>query len=491
MSKDNFKGQNAESEVDNKIVTVGSGQSHRALVFAVIVILLCVVYYFYVRSPNKEGQELANKREVKTKIQDLKEKLEKVPDEVPAPERIVVNTLPPLPDIVVPKNIPEVKTEAKKPEEPKEEVTKPKEKPTKVDAEPKKLKSLPSLSTKKKVDNDSVASPSPLGINRYPTERRGASMTVFKGDKQAVDTGSVQHTTIEQSKSTSVGKFDLIIGQGKVIDAVLETAIHSNMTGMTRAVVSRDVYAEKGDIVLVPRGSRLVGQASFDHKIKKSYINVVWQRIILPHGIDVIISSPSTDELGIPGATGKIDNKIINKLFSSIMVAGLSIGSAIVSQQASALTKGMTALQMIKSITVNEIDCSSINDVIGLPSETELKLKSAAVNKIRNAASENELIKIFRAELKRVVKAAKSTLDPNWEQQISLDTIKDILRGQGGRSVYENIVQNSIQDTVNDMREAVKNNIDTEPVVYVNQGIALKVFVSKDIVFNPQAVLFR
>ena len=51
-----------------------------------------------------------------------------------------------------------------------------------------------------------------------------------------------------------------IIAQGAVIPAVLETAINSDLPGYVRAVVSRDVSSFDGKNVLVPRGSRLVGQ---------------------------------------------------------------------------------------------------------------------------------------------------------------------------------------------------------------------------------------
>jgi type IV secretory pathway VirB10-like protein len=40
------------------------------------------------------------------------------------------------------------------------------------------------------------------------------------------------------------------------IDAVLETAINSDLQGMLHAVVSSDVYAETGNAVLIPKGSK-------------------------------------------------------------------------------------------------------------------------------------------------------------------------------------------------------------------------------------------
>jgi len=41
---------------------------------------------------------------------------------------------------------------------------------------------------------------------------------------------------------------------------VLETAINSDLPGYTRAIVSRDIRSFDGTNILVPRGSRLIGQ---------------------------------------------------------------------------------------------------------------------------------------------------------------------------------------------------------------------------------------
>ncbi|WP_261722501.1 hypothetical protein [Wolbachia pipientis] len=182
MNKGDFKGQNnsiGESEVDNKVITVGSSQGHRALVIAVVVVLLGVVYYFYFRPSHKENQELVDKKEIKIDMHELKNKLEKVPDEVPAPERIMVNPLPPLPEIVMPQHIPEVKTEVKKTATTeKKEVKTQKEEPKKT-VETKS--NLPPLLTKKSVSYDPAVPLSPLVSNRYPETRRKGQMVAYTG----------------------------------------------------------------------------------------------------------------------------------------------------------------------------------------------------------------------------------------------------------------------------------------------------------------------
>ncbi len=61
-------------------------------------------------------------------------------------------------------------------------------------------------------------------------------------------------------KAQKIGDPSQIVPQGAVIPAVLETAINSDLPGYTRAIVSRDIRSFDGTTVLIPHGSRLVGQ---------------------------------------------------------------------------------------------------------------------------------------------------------------------------------------------------------------------------------------
>ncbi len=110
------------------------------------------------------------------------------------------------------------------------------------------------------------------------------------------------------SRSTALGDRELIIAQGKLIDAVLETAINTDQPGMLRALVSNDIYGDSGRTVLLPRGSRLVGQYNSDVARGQSRVFVIWQRVIRPDGIDVQLDSGGTDPLGQAGAEGKVNN---------------------------------------------------------------------------------------------------------------------------------------------------------------------------------------
>lgn len=316
-----------------------------------------------------------------------------------------------------------------------------------------------------------------IGSPGYPRDRRNAGMMAISGS------GSKEkdaNASAQQSNTRIIQRLDRMVIQGKIIDTVLETAISSDFQGPIRAMVTRDVYAEAGDKVLIPKGSRLIGGYSFDSNISKARININWNRVILPHGIDVTISSPGIDEIGRVGVTAIVDNKILSALASSILLAGVSISSAIIGQKASSFVGSLTVLGMVKATTAKEIDLSPLKEIIGEPSSTEAdkndkwKLDLEAISYLKQATSEKDLLQRFKAKLK--------SLGFN-SSNITLDNIKQLMKQQGDKSVYENSVEKSINDFSKDMKDIVERVIDKKPTVYVDQGTALKVFVNQDIIF--------
>jgi type IV secretory pathway VirB10-like protein len=117
-----------------------------------------------------------------------------------------------------------------------------------------------------------------------------------------------------------------VVPQGFVIPAVLETAIDSDLPGSVRAVVSRDVRGFDGSQVLIPRGSKLIGQYKSAAAIGQTRAFVVWSRIITPTGVSIDVGSPATDRLGRGGLEGKADTHFFQRFGSSILLSVISGG---------------------------------------------------------------------------------------------------------------------------------------------------------------------
>ncbi|MDB2414541.1 hypothetical protein N9W34_02090 [Rickettsiales bacterium] len=150
------------------------------------------------------------------------------------------------------------------------------------------------------------------------------------GDDSRLVGGKKRTSGANSVEATNVGNLDFLILEGKIIEAVLETAINTDLKGSLRAIISRDVYSESGANVLISRGSRLIG--TYDAGVKKGQtrVEISWTRVIRPDGVDIEISSPATDQLGRTGAAGYVDNKYFEIFSNSLLISAVSIGSTII-----------------------------------------------------------------------------------------------------------------------------------------------------------------
>ncbi len=136
----------------------------------------------------------------------------------------------------------------------------------------------------------------------------------------------VSGATADTARATQMRDVARIVPQGFVIPAVLETAIDSDLPGSVRAVVSRDVRGFDGSQVLIPRGSKLIGQYKSAAAVGQTRAFVVWSRIITPTGISIDVGSPATDRLGRGGLEGKADTHFFERFGSAILLSVVSGG---------------------------------------------------------------------------------------------------------------------------------------------------------------------
>lgn len=125
------------------------------------------------------------------------------------------------------------------------------------------------------------------------------------------------------------------VPQGTVIAAVLETAIDSDLPGSVRGVVSRDVRSFDGSRVLIPRGSKLIGQYKSAVAAGQTRAFVVWTRIITPTGVTIEVASPAADRLGRGGLPGEVDTHFFRRFGGSILLSVVGAGSQALANAAS------------------------------------------------------------------------------------------------------------------------------------------------------------
>lgn len=173
---------------------------------------------------------------------------------------------------------------------------------------------------------DTGPSPAELAQVRAAQSREGLT---------ASETFAARVGDTENAPATAahIGDLGATVIEGTLIAGVLETAINSDLPGFTRAVVSEDVRSFDGTEVLVPRGSRLIGQYRSGLAIGESRAFVVWTRLILPNGVAIKLASPVTDTLGRAGLGGKVDRHFLERFGSAILLSIIGAGAEILAAE--------------------------------------------------------------------------------------------------------------------------------------------------------------
>ncbi|WP_455481468.1 type IV secretion system protein VirB10 [Bartonella sp. B12(2025)] len=134
----------------------------------------------------------------------------------------------------------------------------------------------------------------------------------------------LQPIRLGQSRALQLINRDLLITQGTQIDCALETKIVTTQPGMTTCHLTRDVYSTSGRVVLLDRGSKVVGFYQSGIQQGQTRVFVQWSRIETPTGVIVNLDSPGTGPLGEAGIDGWIDTHFWQRFGGAIMISIIS-----------------------------------------------------------------------------------------------------------------------------------------------------------------------
>lgn len=132
-------------------------------------------------------------------------------------------------------------------------------------------------------------------------------------------------------KVEKIERLDALVPAGTLIHGVLETAIQSDLAGSIRAITSEDVYSFDGRRILIPSGTRLIGEYKSGIKIGQVRVFVIWTRMLTPDGISANLGSTGTDGLGRGGMTGDVDNHYAERFGAATALTFIGAGASFLS----------------------------------------------------------------------------------------------------------------------------------------------------------------
>jgi type IV secretion system protein VirB10 len=114
-----------------------------------------------------------------------------------------------------------------------------------------------------------------------------------------------------------------LLAKGAFIDCTLETAIDSTLPGMTTCITATDTFSSDGTVVLLERGTKLIGETRGQVQQGVARVFVLWTEARTPTGIVVPLDSPGTDELGRSGLAGEVNRHFWDRFGAAILISTL------------------------------------------------------------------------------------------------------------------------------------------------------------------------
>ncbi|WP_149143169.1 TrbI/VirB10 family protein [Gemmobacter caeruleus] len=137
------------------------------------------------------------------------------------------------------------------------------------------------------------------------------------------------------AKSAEVRQAEVIanpaytVMQGTLIEASLETAVSTGLSGNVAAIVSHDVWSFDMSRVLIPRGSRLFGRYDSEVDAGQRRVLIAWDRIVTTDGQSVELAAYGTDRIGRSGLPGKVRNHFLQRFGTAALISVIGAVPAI------------------------------------------------------------------------------------------------------------------------------------------------------------------
>ena len=151
------------------------------------------------------------------------------------------------------------------------------------------------------------------------------------GELDALRHGSA----IGQAKARRLGDRNFLILAGASIGCVLQTAMDSATPGFVSCLIPQDVYSDNGAVVLMEKGTRVLGGYRSSLKQGQARLFVLWTRAVTPNGIAIDLASPASDALGRAGFDGDIDRHFWDRFGGALLLS-------VVDDSSSAIAGGNT-----------------------------------------------------------------------------------------------------------------------------------------------------
>ena len=168
-------------------------------------------------------------------------------------------------------------------------------------------------------------------------------------------------TVLSVTKARLLPHPDMLVTEGTMIPCILQTAIDTQLAGYVKCVLPADVRGTTGNVVLLDRGTIVVGEIRDGLVLGEDRVFVVWDRAETPDHAVIDVSSPGTDELGRSGLPGQVDNHWWDRFGDAILLSFIQGGLEATAALAANSSQNSSAGSAAGGTTINSFSQNGAN----------------------------------------------------------------------------------------------------------------------------------
>ena len=165
--------------------------------------------------------------------------------------------------------------------------------------------------------------PPPAGAQASPAPDRTDPGQTPKTPAKAVSPDAIETGVFNKADGKTY-----VLFEGTVIESVLVNRLDGTFAGPVNCLVTQDVYSHDRQHVLIPAGSKVLGEASRVNTLAQQRLAVAFHRLIMPDGYSVSLDQfKGLDQLGATALRDKVNNHYL-KIFGASLAVGVLGGIA-------------------------------------------------------------------------------------------------------------------------------------------------------------------
>jgi type IV secretion system protein VirB10 len=143
----------------------------------------------------------------------------------------------------------------------------------------------------------------------------------------AAPASPVEPDSTPKDASVSPRRYPLF--EGTILEAVLTNRLQGDFTGPVNCQITTDVYSHNGRVLLIPKGSRVLGEARRIEQRDQERLAVLFHRLLMPDGYSLSLDQTlGLDQAGAAALKDKVNRHYLSTFGTSAalgLLAGFSM----------------------------------------------------------------------------------------------------------------------------------------------------------------------